>query len=290
MKGIIILCEGRHDAAFLSVLLECEGYRNYKKTIKEMITPLYEYFTTKFSKYEYESNELFERPILPYIMKKQEGQGEMFILIYSMDGMNKITNYKEILTDFYFQANENEDFASNLGFQNSIFSLAFILDADDKGIANRVDYIKANYTEIVPEIENIGHGKDEISATGKKRFKAIGSFILTGNDNEHGNLEDIILPIMEKNNESVFNEAGTYLSNNNFIRHKRGSQIKDENKTKSDFKKSKIGVVGQLQCSGCNNTDIIRKSNYLNGRICADDKAKEIIEFIKKMRSETNKR
>ena len=68
MKGIVILCEGRHDAAFLSVLLECEGYKSYKKIVSEMVKPLSEYFTTKFTQYEYESNQLFERPILPYIM------------------------------------------------------------------------------------------------------------------------------------------------------------------------------------------------------------------------------
>ena len=136
-----------------------------------MVEPLSDYFMKKFAGYEYESNDLFKRPILPYIMKKRESQGDMFIQIYSMDGLNKIKNYNEILNEFYYQAGDDEGFASTEGFQDSIFSLAFILDADDKGIQNRVDFIKDNYTDTIPEIENIGHGKENIVKTQKNDLK-----------------------------------------------------------------------------------------------------------------------
>ncbi len=291
MKGVIILCEGRHDVAFLSVLLKHEGYTDYKKTIGKMVQPLKEYFITKFERYDYESSQLFNRPVLPWIMEKKEGQSNMYILLYSMDGLDKIDNYREIINDFYFQANNTEAFAEDNGFQDSTFSIGFIVDADDKGIKSRVDFIKNKFIDILPDMNGLNHGKEGIKTTNKKRFKAIGCFVLTKQNSDLGNLEDVLLPIMENGNEKLFNEAQLFLTSNHFSRTKiiDNKKVIDENKIKSDLKKSKIGIVGQLELSGQDNTEIILKSSYLQGKIHNDVKSKEIIDFINKLRAETKR-
>jgi len=292
MKGIIIFCEGKSDVAFLSLLIKQIDFKDYKVKVEEMIKPLKEYFISQFDKYEYESNELLKRPILPWIYKKRESQGDnIYILLYSMDGLGKIDNIKPIIESFIYQQNADETFGDDqLPFSKSILSFAFFIDADNIGIKERVELIKKEFIKYFPEIEKLGHGKDAIVTTKVKPFKNIGCYVITKEESEYGNLEDVLIPIMEKGKEEeIFNNAENFLKKNNFVRYKpdkKGEKIKDENKTKSDLKKSIIGVAGQLECSGNDNTEIILNSSFLQGKFDNDLKSLEIIEFIKKLRSE----
>jgi len=169
-----------------------------------------------------------------------------------------------------------------------VFSLGFILDADKKGIDGQIKYIQEQYKEILPtEFLHLKNGKEGIVHTSHKRIKAIGCYVMTNVGENKGNLEDILLNIMEKGkSKKIFDDAHKFLNDNNFIRYKENSKEKDENKTESDFKKSKIGIAGQLEFSGHDNTEIILKSSYLQGKIHNDDKSNEIIEFISKLRAE----
>jgi len=291
MKGIIIVCEGTSDVAYLSFLLKSIGYDNYKIVIEKMIKPLKEFFISQFQQYEYKSNELLKRPILPWIMKKKESQTETYVLLYSIDGLFKIDNIKQVIKSFFYQGNENETFGNDqTPFFDSTFALTFFVDADDKGILERTEYIKEKFIDIFPEIINLKHNIEGIVRTDKKPFKNISCYILTDNNNKFGNLEDILIPIMAKGkSEKLFKDAEKYLDENNFVRFKEQSKEINENKTKSDFKKSKIGIAGQLECSGNDNTEIILNSGFLDGKIDTDSKSQDIIKLLSKIRSEIKK-
>ncbi len=290
MIGIVVLCEGRHDVAYISLLLENDGYLHYKETVSQMVSPLYEYFSSKISSFPYDSNLLFKRPILPWIMYKQEGQSKnaFYVLLYSMDGLDKPENYNEIIDDFGFQAQPEEDLAQEMLFQDSKLALVFILDADNNGIESRVDLIKERYSENLPvEMNLLGHGEDCIVETQKSIFKAIGCYVLSKEGEEFGNLEDIILPLMKKGNQSIFDEAEKFLSDNEFERKKKQKKVWviDKTKTEGDFKKSTIGVAGQLDCTGEDNMYIIQNSRFLKGKINGDPKSDDITKFFRKLRA-----
>ena len=293
MKGIVILCEGRHDTAFVSKMLEIAGYKHYSSkkniTIDKMEQPLKGLFINKLKNYQYESKRLLQRPILPWIMLKQ-GQGNVYALIYSMDGIDKKENYKEIIeeiTDLNWRPNDEESLASELTQENS-FSLVFIVDADNKGIEFRVKQIIDNYKNLIPELEELGHGSGKIVT--KTDFKAVGCFVLTDSRGVNGNLEDIILPIMKDGNYQIFEDAELFLTKHNFIRYKKDGETKDELKTASDFKKSVIGIAGQIDNSGFSNNEIIKQTKFLNkDKMKQSDIVKDFISYINKIRNLTKK-
>ncbi len=102
-----------------------------------------------------------------------------------------------------------------------------------------------------------------------------GAYIFTGNNNETGKLEDVLLPLMKLDNDSIFENAEIYLKKNvDSLRTyplklsvKNGSltEIRSTKKGDTDFdeQKSLIGITGQLQRSGKPNTAYISDSDYL---------------------------
>ena len=272
MKIIVLICEGKTDTSFLSVLLKSEmeflDYSN-KTILSKIKEPLGSYLLHMFNDYEYEDFKVFERPPIPIILRKNSANSEIFCLIYSADGKNKINNYKQIITFFRdiasLSSNPNK-FALKSGVTSSI-SLCLFFDADKKGIRPTVEEVKNNYSNFLPEIEQIAHNTNIKTNT----FKSIGCYILFGND-EVGTLEDIIIPLMKDGNETIFDSAIKYLNDNNFTR--------EEGKLDVEQKKSAIGVAGQLELSGLDNGDIIRKSKYLSGKL-KNEKCIEIKNFIK---------
>ena len=99
--------------------------------------------------------------------------------------------------------------------------------------------------------------------------------IFTGEDNDKGKLENILLPLMKKDTESIFESSKKFLEENHEV---------ERCKSKFDDLKSIIGTAGQLQISGTSNTVCIEKSDYLtNEKILDNEKCKEIIAFFEKL-------
>lgn len=292
IKAIVALCEGKTDVAFLRRLLEADNYHDYKEVVANIPKPLglggkkgESYFSKKLKSYDYDSSKLRDRPVLPLILKRVEGQSLSFILLYDMNGMNRVKNYREIIKDFQglsLKSGNDEDYESSL-FKMDI-ALAFIFDLDDKTKADRISYLRETYAESISELQYLSETKPIIDS---KHFKGVGYHFFCEEAGQKGNLEDLILPMMKEGKEALFNKAEQFLNcEGAFIRKKESNLAeKDENKTESDFKKSLIGVVGQLETSGVNNADIIKITKYLDkDKFKRSTQCAAILKFIRNLR------
>lgn len=296
IKAIIILCEGKTDVAFLRRLLEVDNYRDYKEVVGKMPNPLGlggnnnnkskgSYFINKLRTYQYDSANLRDLPILPMILRRTQGVSDTYAFLYDMNGMDRVDNYKEIIKDFQNLSRkslqENDFAASHLKMD---VALAFIYDIDDKSSRERIDYIKETFSDTIEEIRYLGTDRPIIDS---KHFKGVGYYFLCDEQSNQGNLEDLILPLMKKGKEDLFENAEKFLnSEGGFIRYKNTTPpSKDDSKTASDLNKSLIGSVGQIEISGLNNADIIKHTNLLGkDKFKSSTECLAIIAFIKQLR------
>jgi hypothetical protein len=246
MKIIITLCEGPHDVEFLYKILRTTGYRTYGKKVEELPVFLKEHVLSAFRKFPYEEKNLYERPVLPTLGYHEAK--DILMMFYALGGDGKIDEANFVIRAF-------QDLIITKIHGQIDMGLAFIYDADDDGVASRVNNIKTNFRRLLPEIENIDHNK----VISGNEYQAIGAYIFSNGDGI-GKLEDILLPLMKEDNEPIFDDAQKYL--NDHFDDTRFKNPRDMRKY-YDHKKSLIGMAGQLQRSGRNNTMIIKDSDYI---------------------------
>jgi hypothetical protein len=275
MKIVVVLCEGGHDVAFLYRILKSGGFKEYSKEIGKMHPPLDKYIATKLEEYNYNDWKLKKiRPPVPSAIMKSS---QTLFLLYGIGGIKNHDVAEEIIDDFstFIPEDDSEDRAKPEG--SNVYSFAIIFDADEKNINDRVKTVCKIFSVLPWNFDKtqLGHGK--VVECGNT---LIGCFIFTGDDNKHGKLEDIILPMMRQGNEDIFDDAQKYYRK---YRRKNQNENLEENNTTRE-KKSTIGITGQLQKPGCSNSVIIQASKYVTkDKIAGDKKCREIIEFFKKL-------
>jgi len=257
MNGILIICEGKHDVSYLSLLLELLDFAEYKKNISDFDQPLKDLFINQIGKFDYDN----------------------FAILYAIDGLRNIDKAKEVIYN-YRTAIElgkiKEDYKIDL-------SLCMIFDADDIGIDGRIDKMIEQYKDDIENLENAKHN----SIIVEKGYKSFGSYIIA-NEEGYGNLEDILIANLSRNanQKEKIENAAKYLALFDFERTKKKvgkPPKKDEKRTKSDFNKSLIALSGQFEYSGLDNGELIRKHTYLKGLLNGDAKSKEIMNLLKSL-------
>lgn len=288
---ITILCEGPHDVAFITKILKTVGFKsNENIKIGDYPKPINGLLISEVTKTNVGELNLQEvrQTLLP---SNTLQRGEDYLFLYAMGGDSKILrNSQQILKEFIaFIPKEEGGFDEALPAGTRL-SLLYFLDADDKGIEKRVE-------ELNSEIDGNFKVKPFENHKTVAVFNKIkmGAFVFTGSDNTTGKLEDILMPLMAKDNEMVFDHAESYLSEHfdesrlfpvklrvdetGKIYDERSERQKD--KLKYDELKSRIGIVGQLQKSGSNNVVCIGQTDYLTlEKIQSDAKCQEIITFF----------
>jgi len=269
MKVTVVLCEGAHDVAFLSRVLETMDFEEYSGAIRDMPQPFKRYIPKKLKKYNYRALTLNNlRPPLPTMIMKRAGDN-VLLLLYAIGGVDNLKiKGKEILKDYLDWLPETR-YKNEIGYPN-MYSFAFFLDGDNKKISSRLKAIKNLLEYVFKGIDTSGIGHNKVF---NWENTLIGCFIIS--DDQCKNLEDVILPLMEKGNELIFFDARGY-----YQKHCQKNKKEKENKGK----KAIIGIAGQLQKSGFANPVIIRASRYITPKkITANDKCKEIIDFFNRL-------
>lgn len=272
-KLLIVFCEGPHDAEFIArvlrVLNGCEDHSGKKLRDYPMaLGDYYEGALRRMSFLEKNKGGVFSDIPLPVILKQSE---QTFVLVHSMGGDSKWAEAKPVLQNFL-------DLSNSSTFGHFMVNFALFYDCDKLGIEAREEKARKHLQEIFPNEE----GRLELLTHGTyiKLSNGImtGIFIFTGEDKNEGDLEDIMLPIMEqdeshKPNAEIFQEAKKFVDRFFDEKRKQG---------KFNAKKSIIGIAGQLQFSGFHNTIIIQKSDYLSDDKLNDSpQIKKIATFFK---------
>jgi len=263
------------------------GYINFTRKLKEYPAPLDQLLISeaKRSSIEEMNLQMLQRRLLPIeIMKRKE---ETQLLLYSLGGDSKQEERKKLLQNFKdsFIMEDPDAFLPSEGESGSI---AYFFDADKKGVEKR-------YKEITEEINSLFE-KHTIELTIKNPIAEInnvklGAYIFADPENDSGKLEDILLPLMRIENETIFDNAKNYIDDNrNKERHQKLKihimegvigEKRDSKRMKFDLKKSIIGIAGQLQNSGASNIPVIRDCDYLTlDKIKSNKQCQNIIKFF----------
>lgn len=263
---ITVLCEGPHDVAFITKILKTIGFMsNENIKIADYPYPLNDLLKKEVVKTNVEALNLQEvrQTLLP---SNTLIRGENYLFLYSMGGDSKSDSRKQILDKLKQAIPKETGEIPEALLKDTNLSLIYILDADDKGVEKRLEYLNKEINEVMGEEPFTYDRRVKIS----NKIK-LGSLIFTGSNGNEGKLEDILVPLMQKDNESIFENAKKYLSD-----HYDETRIK-----KYDEPKSIVGIVGQLQKSGGSNVVCIGQTDYLTpDKIHSDIKCQEIIAFF----------
>jgi hypothetical protein len=286
---ITVLCEGPHDVAFIYKILRTAGFKNIEGTkLGKYPPPINSFLCQEVTNTNVEELNLQQvrGGMLPVSTLQRE---QNFIFLYSLGGDGKITERQYMLNQLLsFIPREGE--ISVLPPDTNL-SLLYFFDSDDKGIERRIAELNTELKQVLGDTIPVVFEK-QASIKVINQLK-LGNFIFTGSNNDKGKLEDTLFPLMKGNNEEIFERAEEYLNtnydNNRVLPLKlsiRDGKLIEERSTKNkdkdfDWKKSIIGLSGQLQRSGKPNTVYIRDSDYLTLEKIADSsKCQEIIAFF----------
>lgn len=282
-----ILCEGPHDVSFLAKILKTMGFTSNENTkLGQFPIPINKLFETEVKKANVEDLNLQEvrQALLP---SNTLQRAQDYLFLYTMGGDGKKDSRNKILSEFLnFIPKEGE---ISIMPSDTRLSIIYFFDADDKGLTNRLSRLNQEVKEVTGEAIFTAHNQSIVS-NGVK----LGCFIFTGGDNNTGKLEDILVPLMKEDNEAIFENAQQYLDENHdssrifplklsidgsgSVIEKRSQKSKH---TDFDTSKSLIGIAGQLQRSGKQNTVYIGESDYLTlKKIQSNPKCLEIIHFL----------
>jgi hypothetical protein len=285
MENVVFaLCEGQHDISFLYRLFTAQGFTGYKEIIGNFPDPIDRLIITALKATDYEKMKLMEvgkKPIPQEILVKDES----LVLLYALGGDGQKKSRKDLISSI-FAFKPPDDDALDVG-KGLDYSIIYFYDANEKGVGKRLQGVEQEIKELF-DVKHAG-----VSNGGKpvrvKGFK-IGCYIFAGN-NSFGKLEDIMMPIMEKGNETIFKEAEKFLELKDENRLKKlrlkrnqdGSieEFRSNEKMKFDGSKSSICIAGQLQNSGKSNVVIIKDCDFINLEKIRDcSKCREIMQFI----------
>ena len=151
-------------------------------------------------------------------------------------------------------------------------AMVFMFDADTAGVDARLTSIRREIADAM-EIHLDAVAILSNGACCAIKGLCVGCLVLTDESLETGKLEDVLLPLMRKENEGIFASAEDFIDGHfdvertKFlrIRLKEGALYEARGSDKDfDRKKSLIGVVAQLQISGKPNQACINRTDYLN--------------------------
>lgn len=289
---IIALCEGPHDVAFLNKIIKTKGFiSNDKSKLDGYPRPMSDILISEASKTDVEGLNIQEvrQSLLPaYTLVKED----VNILLYVMGGDGKSEKRKDFSKKILSTIIQPGEIKQGRETHNVTFGIVYFFDSDDRGIENRVKAIKSELNQVIGSIPD-----SEFTTNGSfGLYKSIklGCYIFSGDDNNTGKLEDILLPIMNENNTEIFEGANKFLTDfhseerlfplklkltEEEIAEERSQKAKD--KFKYDRTKSVIGTVGQLQQSGGANTVCIGFTDYLTlNKIQVSEKCQDILKFL----------
>lgn len=286
------MCEGPHDVAFLSRLLCADGYTKYKEVLSLFPQPLDKWFTTISKKLRIEElslNRVYDdiKAVLPSGAMENKERNHL-VLLYSMNGDKQTDKRKqviEMLESWTHSPDDEKEFSllEESSERGNNYGLILLFDADENGVNSRIEEAKEELSKYFPIANNITDNGDIVAKDKDDNIK-IGVYIFANPATGTGTLENILLPIMKKDNELMFDDAEVFLKKHYdesrlkqlvFKMHPQDGVIeKRDNKNKYYPIKSIMGVVGQLQNSGSSNTVCIEKADYItlekikNSHIC----------------------
>ncbi|MDE6489911.1 MAG: hypothetical protein K2L49_01990 [Muribaculaceae bacterium] len=271
-KILFVLCEGPHDAAFLYRILRVNGLQKYSKPIGKYPVPLNGYLAKEAAgenleqiKLDEARNRLLPAEVLVY-------GDDALVLLYVIGGDSKEasrrTLIKNIASMYAVRRPEEKKIGTGATAECSVL---YFFDADNKGVEVRFQEICNELTNATGEDVTLSEASPQYCHSNGIVYAA---YIFAESGQQTGKLENILLPLLKRDNEEIFTQAERYVDLHDPERLPRLkikvvdgqlTEIRDKgDKGKYCWDKSVIGVAAQLQNSGSTNTVCIKHSDYLN--------------------------
>lgn len=273
-KYIIVFCEGDHDIAFLSRILQVYGFSVYNEKVEDFTKPFDKLYIEALSKSVKIKERRFEfqRPDkqVPYSVLNKDNT---LIIFHNMGGDGSIEKYSQEVVHKYIQLND-EMIREVQGYDKLDYRFLYFLDADDEGVTSRLVEMNNLLSFVNNELKHCNIEQKEDYEVGCYIFHDIEHTKL------HGKLENLLLDLMTPKNEEIFKKSSEFLEQNILDNSRQRRFVctyeKEEPKGSIQFKKEKsqISIAGQLQFSGASNSVIIANSDYikrndiLNSQVC----------------------
>jgi len=287
---LFILAEGDHDIAFIYRILKVNGFKTHNKKIKEYNEPLSQLFQSDILNISIPEVNIMaaKSRFLPYRVMLSDDKKNTIVL-YSIGGDSKDENRIAILKALNAFNKDDEDDLSIQAYPDTNMSVLYFFDADDKGTDFRMNQIRE---ELVKAFPNFAFEATYSASTFHTvEDMKIGAYIFREQDNDRGMLEDVLLPLMQEDNDDIFEAAETFLATNKTcalykdkLKYDKddASILKTVSSDKYAHRKSLIGTVGQLQKSGKSNTVCISDADYMTeDKIKANATCNKILDLIK---------
>lgn len=266
----IIMVEGPHDGAFISKVMQVNGYKTCKKPIGKY-SPA---FIAKYLSGQYKIapvDELNLQSVRQQIIFPSysllRGEEEM-MLIFQMGGDGRGDKRKKLVGDIFqfLRSSMTADAVSDSGKITFVYEF----DADEEGVQARLQQVTQEIRQIDEALPEITKNGSYIESDGIRW----GVFIFEDGSGK-GRLEDIILPMMEQDNDDVAGYA------KDFVDKRDAFKLFQMVKPTSHPQKARVGVMGQLEKAGCPNSAIIEQSSYLTKeKILGSPVCCQIFEFL----------
>lgn len=279
MKVTIIMCEGPHDAAFLSRVMHEDSFKTYNNKLID-----YPIFVRGFLLKQLNTGSLED-----YNLKVARGglflpafalnKDDSLILIYNLGGDSKKDARNRIVSSFNILLREAKSgLSGNLLSEGDQLSIVYFYDADEKGIQSRVDEVKEEIKEFLGIKRDIDIDHAKYCEEGDLRF---GLYVFANTETSKGKLEDLVLPLMKNNNDDIFVDVESIVCKRKERYYKLFCTPVKKRDKDFDEKKAMIGMMGQLQKSGSPNSTIIEQSDLIDSDgIAKDANCQRIISFL----------
>lgn len=321
MKRInIIMCEGKHDIAFLKRVLVAYGFKKGMKKIPSNLKNMYQTeinkaFENRLKEEEKVKLDMVVNYKVPSLILEKD---ESLYCFHNLGGQKTINERKEV-KKFYaklkpkleskdIESKDSEEYSDNYEeddyTQENLeikFRFIYFFDADEKLYGEKIEDLKGEL-----EVENLEHCE-----VVKKEADEIGCYIFHDPQTEKGELEDLVIYILKENQENTrlcelceekqpcqdpkncrsfkekLDSIKSFLKKEKYVekRSKKFSNKQDNYKKTSEFKEKKaiLGLLNQLQFSGSSNDVFLKKTDCLRNEVVrSNDRCKEIVEFLEK--------
>ena len=284
-KILFVLCEGPHDVAFLYRILRVNGLQKYSKPIGEFPAPLNKYFSSEAAGEELERLKLEEARNRRLPSEVLAHEDNALILLYAIGGDSKAESRRKLLQDIAYMYGRRPPEEKKIDTGTTArCSVLYFFDADSKGVETRCHEVCHELSEILGQIVPLSADSPQYRHHNCITYAV---HIFTKPGKTTGKLEDILLPLMQRDNEEIFQQAADYVKLHDPERLPRlkvkivDGHLTEERdqKDKGIFHRDKsiIGVAAQLQNSGSTNAVCIKHSDYLNqNKIISDPSCHEI--------------
>ena len=269
MKLVFTFCEGPHDIAFVGrVLRASASFVSYDGTIGELPEPLPNYLKKRAEQRN------IDRLSTLSIKNSKQGDpptlwdglvstnGDTLILFFSCFGQDQHKKVGEFIRGFRTLSEARRE--SLPGEANKV-ATAFLYDADDAGVTEKLSVWTKRYAEHFPELGPCLSGE-----WASWKDEEVGWHIFSAPGSDKGQLEDIVLPLLNAAAESVHAAATTFVTENWPISTAEGKQ-----------RKAMITAAGQVHHPGDSMAVILANTEHLiDATLAADLSCQQIVTFF----------